>query len=64
MSSEFSENLIARADEVLEQLGRHVGFLPHRQVSAWLVKVCSRGYSGLDLLTLSSSHFDPQRTLQ
>src|SRR5262249_1776857 len=36
---------------------------PIREVSARLVEVRSVGYRGPDLLTLSSSHFDPQETL-
>jgi hypothetical protein len=31
-------------------------------VAARLIKVRSLGQSGLDLLMLSSSHFDPERT--
>jgi hypothetical protein len=52
-----------RADEVLEQMGRHV-VAPQRQVPARLVEVCLRGYSGLDLLASSSSHFDPKRSFK
>jgi hypothetical protein len=33
------------------------------EVAARLVEVRSVGYSGLDLLILSSSHFDPKLTL-
>jgi hypothetical protein len=36
---------------------RHIG-----KVAARLTEVRSMGRSGRDLLTLSSSHFDPQRT--
>jgi hypothetical protein len=32
------------------------------EVAARLIEVRSIGHSGLDLLTLSFSHFDPQRT--
>src|SRR5262245_64797234 len=36
---------------------------PISEVAARLIDVRSVGHSGLDLLTLSSSHFDPERSL-
>jgi hypothetical protein len=36
---------------------------PISEVAARLIKVRSVGHSGLDLLTLSSSHFDPEQPL-
>ncbi|MFB9269591.1 hypothetical protein ACFFWD_41855 [Bradyrhizobium erythrophlei] len=41
---------------------RHISTLPISEVAARLIVVRSMGHSGLDLLTLSSSHFDPERT--
>ena len=35
---------------------------PISELAARLIEVRSMGHSGLDLLRLSSSHFDPQRT--
>ena len=39
------------------------GIGPSAKWRARLVEVRSLGHSGSDLLTLSSSHFDPNRTL-
>src|ERR1700751_6291431 len=36
---------------------------PHQRSSGTLIEVRSMGHSGLDLLTLSFSHFDPERSL-
>jgi hypothetical protein len=41
----------------------NVGIWPECEVAARLIEVRSLGHSGLDLLTLSSSHFDPNETL-
>ena len=40
----------------------NVAYWPISEVAARLIEVRSLGQSGLDLLTLSSSHFDPTRT--
>src|SRR5262249_14284728 len=40
----------------------HVGFWPVSEVMVRLVEVREARHSGLDLLTWSSSHFDPHRT--
>ena len=40
---------------------RHVAFWPICEATVRPIEVCSMGHSGLDLLTLSSSPFDPQR---
>jgi hypothetical protein len=44
---------------------RASGFVlwPISEVATPLIEVRSAGHSGLDLLTLSSSHFDPKRSL-
>jgi hypothetical protein len=39
-------------------------YWPFCEVSARPVEVRKVGYGGLDLLTLSSSHFDPQRAFE
>ena len=43
-------------------LGAGVRKWPMSEVAARLVDVRSMGHSGLDLLTASFSHFDPERT--
>src|ERR1700751_3077077 len=42
---------------------RHARYWPFCEVPACPVEVRIEGYNGLDLLTLSSSHFGPSRTL-
>jgi hypothetical protein len=42
-----------------EYRGQVLPCLPISEVAARLIEVRSMGHSGLDLLTLSSSHFDP-----
>jgi len=55
--------VIAKAASVggLVHIGhpRDIGYSRFCEVSARLVEVHSVGHSGLDLLRLSSSHFDP-----
>jgi bacterioferritin len=49
-------------EELDEDLNVNDSIWPIGDEAARLMEVCSVGYSRLDLLTLSSSHFDPQAT--
>jgi len=65
MGATVPEALLGHADKVIERdnaicCAARVCTWPISEVAARLIEVRSVGRSGLDLLTLSSSHFDPK----
>jgi len=66
MGATVPEALLGHADKVIERdnaicCAARVCTWPISEVAARLIEVRSVGRSGLDLLTLSSSHFDPEQ---